>query len=61
MACRITVHDVGHGVFIDAETGNRRRAIIDCGGDGDPDSILPLAGNPDGSRRTLDYLVLSHP
>lgn len=61
MACKITVHDVGHGVFIDVETGNGRKAIIDCGGDGDSDSSPLLAMNPTEERQTLDYLVLSHP
>ena len=61
MACKITVHDVGHGVFIDVETGNGRRAIIDCGGDGDSESSPLLAMNPTEERQPLDYLVLSHP
>ena len=61
MACKITVHNVGHGVFIDVETSNGRRAIVDCGGDGDPDSSPLLAMNPTEERQVLDYLVLSHP
>lgn len=48
-------------MFIDVETSNGRRAIIDCGGDGDPDSSPLLAMNPTGERQPLDYLVLSHP
>lgn len=61
MTCKVTVHDVGHGVFISVETGNGRRAIIDCGGDGDPCSIPMFAEDSDWRRRALDYLVLSHP
>ena len=61
MACRITVHDVGHGVYIDVETSNGRRAIIDCGGEGDPDQGPLSAMNYTGQRDVLDCLVLSHP
>ena len=61
MACRIRVNDVGHGALIDIETSNGRRAIIDCGGEGDPDSSPLHAMNTSGEQEHLDHLVLSHP
>ena len=61
MACRVRVNDVGHGALIDVEASNGRRAIIDSGGEGDPDSSPLHAMNTSGEQELLDYLVLSHP
>lgn len=54
----LKVHDVGLGTYLYVQAPNGKKVVIDCGsGDYSPSEVI----NTTSRRKTLDYLIISHP